>query len=121
MEGEVLKNCPKKSAESFILDALSNSDNFFLKPQLRTHSGTVPGTSPNIDVENRETTGEHFQNNTHSEVELPACWSNNSIDSDSEKISQNCIFLREMLTLYVEDEGMQNFTSAEVLLAPGKL
>ena len=40
--------------ESRILGALSKLDEFFLKPQVPTESGPVPGISRNTDVENRE-------------------------------------------------------------------
>ena len=38
--------------ESRILGALSKLDEFLLKPHIRTHSGTVPGTFRNTDVDN---------------------------------------------------------------------
>ena len=38
--------------ESRILGALSKSDEFLLNPQIWTHSGTVPGTFRNTNVEN---------------------------------------------------------------------
>ena len=40
--------------ESRILGALSKLDEFLLNQQITTHSGTVPGTFRNTNVENRE-------------------------------------------------------------------
>ena len=40
--------------ESRILGALSKLDEFTLNPQIRTHSGTVPGKFRNTNVENQE-------------------------------------------------------------------
>ena len=45
---------------SRILGELSNIDNFRLKPQVRTCSVAVPGTSRNSNSENREPTGDGF-------------------------------------------------------------
>ena len=44
--------------ESRILGALSKLDEILLNPQVRTCSVAVPGTSRNINSENRETTGD---------------------------------------------------------------
>ena len=41
--------------ESRILGALSKLDEFLLNPQVRTHSGTVPGTFRNTNLENQGT------------------------------------------------------------------
>ena len=73
--------------ESRILGALSKLDEFFLNPQVRTLSGTVPGTSRNNDVENWEPTGDRSKNDPHPEVEFSACRTSNSIDSDPEETS----------------------------------
>ena len=40
--------------ESRILGALSELDEFFLNPQIRTHSDTVPGTFRNTNVEKNQ-------------------------------------------------------------------
>ena len=55
--------------ESLILGALSNLGKFLLNPQIRTLSGTVPGTSRNTDVENQEPNGDRSQDDPHPEVE----------------------------------------------------
>ena len=69
------------------MGALSKLDNFFLKTQLRTCSGTVPGTSRNSDLENREPTGDRSQNDPYPEVEFPTRPTSNSADSDQEETS----------------------------------
>ena len=60
IEGRVTKKLSQEfiKTESGILGALSKLDNFLLNPQLRTLSGTAPGTSRNTDVENQEPTGD---------------------------------------------------------------
>ena len=73
--------------ESRIMGALSKLDKFFLNLQTRTLSGTVPGTSWNNDVENREPTGDRSQSDSHPEVEFFTRRTSNSIDSDPEEPS----------------------------------
>ena len=53
------------------MGALSKLDEFLLKPQVRTQSGTVLGTSRNTDVENREPNGDRSQKDPHPEVGSP--------------------------------------------------
>ena len=48
-----------------ILGALSKLDKFLLKPQIRTFSGTTPGTFRNTDVENQISCGDPSQNDRH--------------------------------------------------------
>ena len=72
------------------MGALSKLDEFILNPQVRTFSGTVPRTSRNNDLENREPTGDRSQSNPHPEAEFSACQTNNSIDSDQEETSHSC-------------------------------
>ena len=76
--------------ESRILDALSKLDEFLLNPQMRTHSGTVPGISRNTDTENQEPTGDRSQIDPHPEMESPVYLSRNSIGSDSDEASHIC-------------------------------
>ena len=59
IEGRVTKKLSKELSrtESRILGALSKLDEFLLNPQVRTCSVAVPGTSRNINSENREATG----------------------------------------------------------------
>ena len=52
--------------ESRILSARSKLDEFFLNPQIRTHSGTVPGTFRNTNVENQGTNKDDSQSDPHS-------------------------------------------------------
>ena len=62
IEGRVTKKLSQEfnGTESRILGALSKLDEFLLNPQVRTFSGTVPGTFRNTDVENQEPSGERF-------------------------------------------------------------
>ena len=55
IEGRVTKKLSQEFSrtDSRILGALSKLDEFPLNPQIRTHSGTVPGTSRNTNVENQ--------------------------------------------------------------------
>ena len=58
IEGRVTKKLSQKFSrtESSILGVLSKLDECLLHPQIRTFSGTVPGTFRNINVENQEPT-----------------------------------------------------------------
>ena len=58
IEGRVTKKLSKEISrtEARILGALSKLDQFLLNPHARTCSVTVPGTSKNNNLENRETT-----------------------------------------------------------------
>ena len=60
IEKRVTKKFSKEFSrtESRILGALSKLDKFLLKPQVRTCSVAVPGTSKNNNSENREPTGD---------------------------------------------------------------
>ena len=55
IEGRVTKKLLQefRRTESRILGALSKLDEILLNPQIRTHSGTVPGTFRNTTVENQ--------------------------------------------------------------------
>ena len=77
------------------MGALSKLDEFLLNPQIRTFSGTTPGTFRNTDVENQEPSGNCSQNDPHPEVEFFACRASNLTDSDPEetyhtRISEFC-------------------------------
>ena len=54
--------------ESRILGGLSKLDEFLLNPQIRTHSGTVPGTFRNTNVENQGTNEDDSQSDPHPEA-----------------------------------------------------
>ena len=75
--------------ESRILGALPKVDEFLLNPQVRTLSGTVPGTSRNNGPENREPTRDRSQSDPYPEVEFSTSWTSNSVDSDQEETSHN--------------------------------
>ena len=98
IEGRVIEKLSQESnwTKSRILAALSKLDEYLLNPQVRTLSGTVPWTSRNNDLENREPTGDRFQSGYLPEVEFFACRTGNSIDSDLEDTS-HCIL--EVLAL----------------------
>ena len=55
IEGRVTKKLSQEfnRTESRILGTLSKLDEFLLNQQIRTHSGTVPGTFRNTNVENQ--------------------------------------------------------------------
>ena len=56
IEGRVTKTMSQEFSrtESRILGALYKLDEFLLNPQIRTHSGTIPGTFRKTNVETRE-------------------------------------------------------------------
>ena len=70
IEGRVTKKRSQKISrtESCILGALSKLDEFLLNPQIRTHSGTVPGTFRNTNVENQGTNEDDSQSDPHTEA-----------------------------------------------------
>ena len=54
--------------ESRNLGALSKLDEFLLNPQIRTHSGTVPGAFQNTNVEKRGANEDDSQSDPHPEA-----------------------------------------------------
>ena len=68
---EIEERVPKKLSQEFsrtessILGALSKLDEILLNPQIRTHSGTVPGTFRNTNVENQGTNEDDSQSDPH--------------------------------------------------------
>ena len=72
IESRVSKNLSQEFSrtESRILGALSKLDEFLLNPQIRTHSGTVPGTFWNTNVENQGTNEDDSQSNHHPEASI---------------------------------------------------
>ena len=66
--------------ESCILGVLPKLDEFLLNPQIRTLSGTVPGTCRKNDVESQTPTEGGSQNDSHPEVEFFACRSSNPVN-----------------------------------------
>ena len=81
--------------KSRILGTLSKLDEFLLNAQIRTLSGTAPGTFRNTDVENQESTGDRSQYDPHPKVEFSVCQSRTLIDSDPDEASH--IFRRGRL------------------------
>ena len=57
-------------AESRILGTLSKLDEFLLNQQITTHSGTVPGTFRNTNVENQGANEDDSQSDPHPEAGL---------------------------------------------------
>ena len=64
------------------MGAPSKLDEFLLSPQVRMCSRTVPGSSRNKDVENREPTGNRSQTEPYPKVELSVRPASNTADSD---------------------------------------
>ena len=70
IEGRVTKKLSQEFSrtESRILGALSKLDEFLLNPQIRTHSGTVPGTFRNTNMENQGTNEDDSQSDPNPEA-----------------------------------------------------
>ena len=69
IEGRITENCPRSSAgqpPAFWVPCL-NEMSCVLKPQIRTHSATVPGTFRNTNVENQGTNEDDSQSYPHPE------------------------------------------------------
>ena len=89
IEGRITKKLSQEfnRTESRLLGALSKLDEFLSNPQIRTFSGTVPGTFRNADVENQEPSGDRSQNDPHPEVEFSACQTSNLTGRDLSQFS----------------------------------
>ena len=87
VESRVTKNFSQEvsKTESCILAALFNLNDFLWSPQVRTQSGTVPHTSRNTDLGNQEPNEGCSHNDRSPEVGSSVCWSQQSVDSDTEK------------------------------------
>ena len=70
IEGRVTKKMAQEYSrtESRILGALSKVDEFLLSQQIRTHSGTVPETFRNTNVDNQGTNEDDSQSDPHPEA-----------------------------------------------------
>ena len=70
IEGRVTKKLSQEYSrtESRFLGALSKLDDFLLNQQIRMHSGTVPETFRNTNVENQGTNEEDSQSDPHPEA-----------------------------------------------------
>ena len=87
IEGRVAEKIAQEFSrtESRILGALSKLEEFLVNPQVRTQSGTIPGTSRNTGVENQEPHGYRSQNDPHPEMGSSVYQSHTSVDSDPEE------------------------------------
>ena len=72
IEGRVTKKLSQEFSrtESRILGALSKLDEFLLNQQIRTHSGTVPETFRNTNVDNQGTNEDDSMSDPHPEAGL---------------------------------------------------
>ena len=72
IEGRVTKKLSQdfSRTDSRILGALSKLYEFLLNLQIRTHSGTVPGTFRNTNVENQGTNVDDSQSDPHPDADL---------------------------------------------------
>ena len=97
-------------AESRILGALYKLDEFLLKPQITTHSETVPGTFRNTNVENQGTNEDDSQSDPHPEAgifcgqttqnsDLEECCDNVLLGVVTTKPPTSCIHSNETLRL----------------------
>ena len=70
IEGRVTRKLSQEfnRTESRILGALSRLDEFLLNRQVRTHSGTVPETFRNTNVDNQGTNEDYSQSDLHPEA-----------------------------------------------------
>ena len=94
---EIESRVTKKLSQEFsrtdsrFLGALYKLDEFLLNPQTWIFSGTVPGTSRNNDLGNREPIGDRSETDPYPKVECSTCQNSNSVDSDQEEASHRCI------------------------------
>ena len=93
IEGRVIKKLFQEFSrtEFRIFGALSNLDEFLLNPQIRTHSGTVPGTFRNSNVENQESNEDISQVDLHPQVGSFVYQSHHSNYSDADEAPHSCI------------------------------
>ena len=97
IEGRVTEKLSQEFSrtESRIFGALSKLDDFLLNSQIRTHSGTVPGTFRNINVENQDSNEDRSQDDLHREVGPSVYQPRHSNDSDPDEAphSTDAIFI----------------------------
>ena len=100
IEGRVTKKMSQEFSrtESRILGTLSKLDEFLVNQQIRTHSGTVPGTFRNTNVENQGTNENESQSDPHPEVGSSICQSRHSIDSDTGEVHDTMTGVIEQTT-----------------------
>ena len=72
IEGRVTKKLSQEYSrtEFCILGVLSKLDEFLLKQQIRTHSGTVPETIRNTNLDNQGTNEDNSESDPHPEAGL---------------------------------------------------
>ena len=87
IDGRVTKKLSKEFSrtESRILGALSKLDEFLLKPQVRTCSVAILGTSRNSNSENREPTGDRSLDDPCPEARFSSHHSGNLNSSEVEE------------------------------------
>ena len=87
IEGRVTKKLSQEfsGTESRIFGALSKLDQFLLNPEVRTQSGTAPGTSRNTNVKNQEPNEDRSQNDSRPEVGSSVYRPPQSVDSDPDE------------------------------------
>ena len=87
IEGRVTEKLSKEFSrtESRILGALSKLDEFLLKPQVRTCSVAVPGTTRNSHPGNREPNEDRFPNDPCPEARISSHHSENLNNSQTEE------------------------------------
>ena len=92
IEGRVTRKLSKEFSrtESRILGALSKLDEFLLKPQVRTCSVAVPGTSRNSNSENREPTGDRSLGDPCPEARFSSHHSGNLNSSEVKEYPHSC-------------------------------
>ena len=100
IEGRVTKKLSQEfnRTEYRILGTLSKLDEFLLNQQIRTHSGTVPGTFRNTNVENQGTNEDESQSDPHPEVGPSVCQSRHSIHSDTGEAHDTMTGVKEQTT-----------------------
>ena len=93
IEARVTKKLSQESdmTKSQNLGALTKHDDFLLSPQVWVQSGTVPGTSRNMNVENHELTKDRSPNDPCPEVDASIYRSSQFMDSDPEETSYSNI------------------------------
>ena len=72
IEGRVTEKLSQEFSrtKSRILGALSKLDEFLLNQQITTHSGTIPGTFRNTNMENQGTNEDDSQSDPHPEADI---------------------------------------------------
>ena len=85
LKAKSLKNCPRSLAGQSRAFALSKLDELLLNQQIRTHSGTVPGSFRNTKMENEEPNEDRSHDDAHSEVGPSVYQSRHSNDSEPDE------------------------------------